>query len=200
MENEDKKKDYGKFQWFFFVVFIPIVFTITLVVVILSVAGFDVIGKTKTVLQKVPVVENLFKEEKQVATTDTANQVALQEEENKELNKKVEEQTTMISALEKDLTIKEKELQTLNQTINSLEKQLEEIDKSSETENKTKDIGKLYDNMTSKKAAEIIPNLSQDDAILILTSLDDKQVADILTKMTVEDAVKFTNLLATNRQ
>ncbi|WP_226665694.1 MotE family protein [Metabacillus litoralis] len=197
MENE--KQDYGKFQWFFFVVFIPIVFTITLVVVILSVAGFDVLGKTKTALQKVPVVENLFKEEKQVEPSDTDKQSALKEEENKELEKTIEEQTTMISALEKDVTIKEKEIQKLNQDINSLEKQLEDIT-TSQSENKTKDIGKLYDNMTSKKAAEIIPNLSQEDAMLILTSLDDKQVADILAKMPVEDAVKFTNLLATNGQ
>lgn len=199
MENENDKQDYGKIQWFFFVVLIPILFTITLVVVILSVAGFDVIGKSKTVLQKVPVIENLFKEE-QTETSDTLEQTALQEEENEKLNQTIEEQTTMISTLEKDVTLKEKEIQKLNQDISSLEKQLEEINKSSESETKAKDIGKLYDNMTSKKAAEIIPNLSQDDAMLILTSLDDKQVADILTKMTVEDAVKFTNLIATNGQ
>lgn len=195
---ENKKQDYGKFQWFFFVVFIPIIFTVTLVVVILSVAGFDVLGKTKAVLAEVPVVEKLFKDEKQGVSDDEVAEVkeaAQQIEEKKELEQTIKEQTSMITALEKDVTIKEKEIQTLNQEIKSLEAQIEVINKA-ESENKSKDIAKLYDNMSSKKAAEIIPNLKEADAMLILTSLDDKQVADILTRMTVEDAVKYTNLLS----
>ena len=52
--------------------------------------------------------------------------------------------------------------------------------------------------MSSKKAAEIIPNLKEAEAMLILTSLDDKQVADILTKMSVDEAVKYTNLIASD--
>jgi flagellar motility protein MotE (MotC chaperone) len=54
--------------------------------------------------------------------------------------------------------------------------------------------------MTSKKAAELIPNLNEVDAMLILTSLDDRQVADILSKMNVDAAVKYTNLLASKAE
>lgn len=197
---ETEKQEYGKFQWFFFVIFIPIIFTLTLVGVILTVAGFDVLGKAKTTLAEVPVVEKLFKDDQQKETisAEPTKEKEAQEEKEK-LEKTIEEQTEMISALEQDVTIKEKENQKLTQEISSLEKQLADL-KNTETETNSKDIAKLYDNMSSKKAAEIIPNLTQEDALLILTSLDDKQVADILSKMSVDDAVKFTNLLSSSAQ
>ncbi|WP_226528286.1 MotE family protein [Metabacillus niabensis] len=197
---ETEKQEYSKLQWFFFVIFIPVVFTLTLVLIILSVAGFDVIGKAKSMITNIPVVENLVNKEKE-NPDETAIAVKEQETqgENKKLEKTIEEQANMISALESDVGAKEKEVQKLTQEISSLEKQIEEIAKAEE-ESKSRDIGKLYDNMSSKKAAEIIPNLTQDDALLILSSLDDKQVADILSKMSVEDAVKFTNLLSSNSE
>ncbi|MFS0879815.1 MotE family protein [Metabacillus niabensis] len=196
MENE--KHEYGKFQWFIFVILIPVLFTITLVVVILSVAGVDILGKTKAVLAEVPIVEKLFDDEKEKqdkGETVQSDKVSVANEENKKLENTIEEQTSMISALEQDVTNKETEIQKLQQEIKSLEEQLETINQS-DSQDKAKDISKLYDNMSSKKAAEIIPKLNQDDALTILTSLDDKQVADILAKMTVDDAVKFTSLLA----
>ncbi len=200
MQMETEKQEYSKLQWFFFVIFIPVVFTLTLVLIILSVAGFDVIGKAKSMITNIPVVENLVNKEKE-NPDETAIAVKEQETqgENKKLEKTIEEQANMISALESDVGAKEKEVQKLTQEISSLEKQIEEIAKAEE-ESKSRDIGKLYDNMSSKKAAEIIPNLTQDDALLILSSLDDKQVADILSKMSVEDAVKFTNLLSSNSE
>ena len=196
---KSEKQEYGKFQWFFFVIFIPVVFTLTLVVIILSVAGFDIYGKAKSAITNIPVVENLVNKEESTEDTEQALIEQGEQEENKKLEKTIEEQATMISALENDVDIKEKEVQKLTQEISSLEKQLEELAKADE-ESQMRDIGKLYDNMSSKKAAEIIPNLSQDDALLILSSLDDKQVADILSKMSVDDAVKFTNLLSSNSQ
>ncbi|MCM3652641.1 MotE family protein [Metabacillus litoralis] len=199
---ESEKQDYGKFQWFFFVILIPIIFTVTLVVIILSVAGFDVFGKSKAVLAEIPVIEKLFKDEKQDTINDreiVAQETATQKEAKKQLEQTIEEQATMIGALEKDVSMKEKEILTLNQEIKSLETQIEEI-KEADLEKNSKDIAKLYDNMSSKKAAEIIPNLNEEDAILILTSLDDRHLADILSKMAVDDAVKYTNLLSSNTE
>lgn len=202
---EKEKKEYGKLQWFFFVILIPIIFTLTLVIVILSVAGFDVFGKTKMALAEIPVVEKLFKDEEK-ETKDTSgkdvSEAATDNEakaEKLKLEQKIDEQDIEIDALEKDLSLKEKEVQNLNQEVKSLEEQLESLD-NVEPEKKSRDIAKLYDNMSSKKAAEIIPNLKEAEAMLILTSLDDKQVADILTKMSVEDAVKYTNLIATDSE
>lgn len=199
---ESEKQDYGKFQWFFFVILIPIIFTVTLVVIILSVAGFDVFGKSKAVLAEIPVIEKLFKDEKQDTINDreiVAQETATQKEAKKQREQTIEEQATMIGALEKDVSMKEKEILTLNQEIKSLETQIEEI-KEADLEKNSKDIAKLYDNMSSKKAAEIIPNLNEEDAILILTSLDDRHLADILSKMAVDDAVKYTNLLSSNTE
>ncbi|MDQ0230532.1 MotE family protein [Metabacillus malikii] len=201
MENE--KQEFGKFQWFFFVIFIPIIFTFTLVVIILSVAGFDVLGKTKAVLAEVPIVEKLIVDEKEKKQADEAELEAKKEvrhnEEKKKLEETINEQTSIISGLESDVANKDSEIQNLQQEIKSLEAQLEEIT-NSESETNAKDISKLYNNMSSKKAAEIIPNLNENDAMLILTSLNDKQVGDILSKMAVEDAVKFTNLLASTSE
>ncbi|WP_299090082.1 hypothetical protein [uncultured Metabacillus sp.] len=199
---ESEKKEYGKFQWFFFVIFIPFIFTVVLLGIIFSVAGFDVLGKTKEVLTEASLVENLFnkKGEDLVVNEKTGKeQDEQQKEESEKLQNTLEEQTAMIDALEKDVSVKEKEIQKLNQEIKSLQTQIESLN-SAETKENTVDLAKLYENMSSKKAAEIIPKLNNDEALFILTSLDDTQIADILAKMTVDDAVKFTNLLAENSE
>lgn len=196
MENE--KQEYGKFQWFFFVILIPIIFTITLIIVILNVAGFNVLGNAKAVLSEVPIIEKVFKEQDEEVETNInaeANETVKQTEENKKLKQTIDEQSAQINALENNVTTKEKEIQNLSQEIKSLEVQIEEIE---ESESNSIEITKLYNNMSSKKAAEIIPRLSEENALLILTSLDDRQVADILSKMTVDEAVKYTNLLTAN--
>lgn len=169
----------------------------------MTVAGFDVLGKTKGVLANIPGVEK-FVEDNQGKTpspakSDEAKKLERQINENEKLGKTIKEQNAMIVAFEKDLSNSEKEIQTLQQEIKSLESQLEAYETSTEEE-KGKDIGKLYKEMSSKKAAEIIPNLKEDDALFILSSLDEKQVSDILTKMTIEDAVKFTNLIAADNE
>jgi flagellar motility protein MotE (MotC chaperone) len=200
---ENNKQDYGRFQWFFFVVLIPLLFTVTLIVVILTVSGYDVLGKMKDVLANITGVEKLV-EDKQGMTSsnpksDIDKKVEQLTEVKRNLEKTIEEQVTMIAAYEKDLSNSEKEIQNLNQEIKSLEEQIEDIN-NAESKNKSKDIAKLYGKMSSKKAAEIIPKLKEADAMHILTSLDDKQVADILTKMTIDDSVKYTNMLASTTE
>lgn len=196
---EMEKQKYAKFQWFTFVILIPVIFTTILVLVILSVAGFDIAGKSKDLLSEVPLVEKLFKKEPVEVIGEKPLEKQGSDDLEKQLEETIEEQAIMIKALEQDLTNRETEIQKLNQKINSLESELKDKE-SNEAGIKTKDITKLYENMSSKKAAEIIPKLKNEEAMLILTSLDDKQAADILSKMSVDDAVKFTNLLATDNQ
>lgn len=192
------EKDSGKLQWVFFVIIIPILFTVTFIVVILSVAGIDVLGKLKETISHIPgTAEILNEDEKQTETAPADDQTKMLKEENKQQKSTIEKQDLDISALENDADLKEKEIQKLSQEVKSLKDQLQLTNEPTEvTEEEGKDIAKLYENMSSKKAAEIIPLLTDEEAGLILSKIKDDQVVAILEKMPAEDAARYTKMLA----
>ncbi|MFC0271296.1 MotE family protein [Metabacillus herbersteinensis] len=192
---EKTERDYGKFQWFFFVIFIPVLFTLILVSVILTMAGFDPLGKTKDFASTLPFIDKLVEEEKVNSDTNVQKVSEKLQQEQTGLKKTLANQNADISALENDVSLKESEIGRLNQEVKSLEEQIKLLEESNK-ESSSKDIAKIYGEMSSKKAAEIIPILDTDDAMMILTSIKDDQLTAVLEKMTAEDAAKYTKLLA----
>jgi flagellar motility protein MotE (MotC chaperone) len=191
---KNKEKDSSKLQWTFFVIVIPFIFTVTFITVILTVAGVDVAGKMKeAILHLQGTAEHTGVHEKKNSKNADASLTAELEEENKLQKTTIEKQQQEISALENDADLKVREIQQLSQEVKSLKEQL------LGTENKEKegkDIAKLYEKMSSKKAAEIIPFLTDEEALLILTSIKDDQLIAVMEKMSAEDAAKYTKMLA----
>ncbi|MED4532514.1 hypothetical protein ABET51_08920 [Metabacillus fastidiosus] len=196
MENEGKRT--SKFQMFLFLIFIPLIFLIIIVYSVLTFAGFSPVEKTMNFAKTIPYVGDYLKpkeeKEKQTEEDKLANVQEDFKKEKKKLKETIEKQKTELKKLETDVTTKETEIQRLTQEVSSLEEQLETVEEKEKTA-KSKDIAKVYSAMSSGKAAELIPNLSTDEAMYILTSLKDKQVTDILSKMSTEDAVKYTKML-----
>jgi flagellar motility protein MotE (MotC chaperone) len=180
---KNKEKDSSKLQWTFFVIVIPFIFTVTFITVILTVAILHLPG----------TAEHTGVHEKKNSKNADASLTAELEEENKLQKTTIEKQQQEISALENDADLKVREIQQLSQEVKSLKEQL------LGTENKEKegkDIAKLYEKMSSKKAAEIIPFLTDEEALLILTSIKDDQLIAVMEKMSAEDAAKYTKMLA----
>ncbi|KEZ50093.1 MotE family protein [Metabacillus indicus] len=187
MKNDEKET--GKFQWLLFVVIIPFFFTVTFIAVILTVAGIDVTGKLKETAALLP---GISAEQKASGHAKSSAEKELKDE--NELQKsEIKRQQQDIAALENDRDLKEKEIQRLSQELRSMEEQLKAA--AAEGEN-GRDVAKLYDKMTSKKAAAIIPLLSDEEALKILKAIGDDQVISVLEKMSPEDAAKYTNMLS----
>src|SRR5690606_37345780 len=188
---ETSEKEYSKFQWFLFVVLIPTIFTLIVVFVLLSVAGFNPLGAMKEFAIKVPGISSIFNdEEKEVQKLEEA-EGSVEELEDEILSKE-----TKITELEKALETKSGEIQTLENEIRNLSDELIKLQDERLAKSKSLDeLTKMYEMMSPKNAAKIIPNLKEEEATEILTSIDTKKLAAIFEKMAPEDAAKFTQLI-----
>ena len=60
---------------------------------------------------------------------------------------------------------------------------------------KVSEIVSTFEKMSAKSAAPVITNLSDAEAIQILSSLKPDNLASILEKMSPEDAAKYTSMM-----
>ncbi|ANB60635.1 MotE family protein [Anoxybacteroides amylolyticum] len=192
MEEEEK---IGKFKWFLFVIVIPLLFTITLALVIATVAGFNVFGAIQKYGTNIPYVSEWLNGKQQ--TTDQILQKTMLEQ-----KAMIDEKTQQVKKLETTIKNKQSEIDTLKQEIQRLNAELiavrqqQEGTTTSVTKPTVQDIVKIYETMSEKNAADIISRMSENDAVNILASLSSEKVAAILEKMNPVNAAKYTTLLA----
>jgi flagellar protein FlbB len=193
MENiGQEEREYNKFQWFLYVILIPFLFTVTLIVVILSVAGFKPLEKTKEIAGNIPLLETFIADEKQIM-----NQEERLKQEIVKLQKTVQEKEATLLEMERDLQEKQDKIEELQIEIEKLRAELQAKEEEQQLQNqRIKNIASLYETMSPKKAALVISSLDDSEAEKILTALPIDQVAAILEKMSPEDAAKYTKLLS----
>lgn len=186
-------KVYSKVQWFLFVIVIPILFTITLALVLLTIAGINVFEYAKVIGQHTPIISNY------VSSDDNAtaeNKVSL-ELQISSLEGTIQEKEELIEDLEKNLEGKQTEIASLHEELSYLEEQILLKEEEQQTYGKSiAEISKMYETMSPKNAAVIIPKLDNEEALSILSALKTETVSKILEKMDPEDAAKYTQLLS----
>ncbi len=191
---ETAEKRHNKLQWFLFIIFIPILFTIFLALVLLQVGGINVLEHAKEIGQKIPGVSSLIVDEEEKA------QLQIEELLNKDIENlklKLETKELEIKDLENSLQSKENEIMSMNQEVKRLKFDLEAlIEEQQEQKTSNKEMTKLYEIMSPKKAASILPNLTDEEAAKILSSLKPDKLAAIFERMTPEEAARFTKLLS----
>lgn len=195
IEAEEKV---GKVKWFLFVVVIPLLFTITLALVIATVAGFNVFGAIQKYGATIPYVSEWLNG-KQQSTEQILQKTMLEQK------AMIEEKTKQIAKLEKNIKNKQSEIAALKQEIERLNAELdaakqEEPSAAAGTMPTVQDVVKIYETMAPKNAAAIIAKMSDEEAVYILSSLSSEATAAILEKMTPEEAAKYTVLLAKKAQ
>ncbi|WP_110929417.1 MotE family protein [Bacillus massiliglaciei] len=188
--KESTEKKAGKFQWFLFVFVIPIFFLLLVTGIVLHFAGFDIADKSKETLSKIPFTqdENQAKTNKDQTPEQYEKNVQKLEE---DLGKKNEE----IKKLENIIDTKDQSISKLEAEKDQLKKQqAEEADSSPEKkeEDTLKEITRTYETMSAKKAAPILSQMSEEEALKILGTLKAQTLAKILEQMPPEDAAKFT--------
>lgn len=191
MENiESAEKEYNKFQWFLFVVIIPTLFAVTLLLVVLTIAGVNVIDKAKDIGGKIPGISKLVKEdEPKNGKTTTPTDI-------NGLKAQIAKKEKQMAEMEKELSEKDQETESLKIEIEKLKSELKAASETKEAQAKTdEELTKMYETMAPKSAASIIPNMADQDAKKVLTLLKPDIRAAILEKMDPKDAAKYTKLL-----
>lgn len=193
-EKDEETKKTSKLQWFLFVVFIPLLFTISIVLLILTFSGINVFEQGKKYAAQLPFISQWIE--------------GTEENEKKKLQEQLIELKATIVEKEKQLkkandAIKEKEaeIDALKQEIARLQTEKEQAQQpttppAEQTSEPRVDVVKMYETMSARKAAEIIPQMSDQEAVNLLSKLKADKVAAILEKMDAQNAAKYTSLLA----
>ncbi|MED0656737.1 MotE family protein [Anoxybacillus ayderensis] len=193
-EKEEETKKTSKFQWFLFVVFIPLLFTISVVLLILTFSGINVFEQGKKYASQLPFVSQWIE-------GTEANEKKKLQEQIVELKATIVEKEKQLTKANDALKEKEGEIDALKQEIARLKAEKEQAQEpttppTEQTNTSRVDVVKMYETMSPKKAAEIIPQMSDREAVDLLSQLKTDKVAAILEKMDATNAAKYTSLLA----
>ncbi|APB76420.1 MULTISPECIES: magnesium transporter MgtE N-terminal domain-containing protein [Paenibacillus] len=209
------KESGGGFERFMFFL-IPIVFTIVLVGVLLTLFNMDFRSEMISLGNKIPVVKNWVPEPKDKATqTKEADQKAQSESSEatiQQLKSDLAKQTEELKKATAAKTTQDKKVTELQNQVNTLQTQQEQQPQASQqgqagtqttggTTNEdpyvkqARDLASMYEGMTASKAAPIMENLTTEETVQLLSYMDPANSAKILQKMDAKKAADITMAL-----
>lgn len=209
------KESGGGFERFMFFL-IPIVFTIVLVGVLLTLFNMDFRSEMISLGNKIPVVKNWVPEPKDKATqTKEAGQKAQSESSEatiQQLKADLAKQTEELKKATAAKTTQDKKVTELQNQVNTLQTQQEQQPQASQqgqagtqttggTTNEdpyvkqARDLASMYEGMTASKAAPIMENLTTEETVQLLSYMDPANSAKILQKMDAKKAADITMAL-----
>ena len=184
MSKQKPKKTEGKLQVFFMVVLIPAVFAIILAAVVLYYLGFNVGDQVRNAAAALPFVESEeaiegeeeLSTEEYIAQLERENQTLTRDKE--DLERQTESQEEQIEELEEELLLMQSD---------GVPEDGEE-DNSETASADLNDIVRTLQEMTASRAADIMEELPEDQAVTYLQLMNNRARADILSRMEAETA------------
>lgn len=193
-EPENKKK-FGCWQWAVFVFFIPLLFAIIVAVGAMTIAGENVLEKSKQVAAGIPYLSEWTdngetkingKTDKE-KITDLEKQIAQKKAEEKKLQQNLDE----AQKKNEELLVEQDRLKAQFKQLQQQKTEAEE-----KQENTKSDIVKTYEAMDEKSIAKIIINLTNNEATALLQQLKAEKQAAILEELEAEKAAEYTQILS----
>lgn len=183
---EEVEGKYTFMQKLLYLFIIPLLFTVVVVLGYLTYEGKNLFEVAKSFLPpKEEVSTSVEEQEEQEASSPKANDKTSSSQDVILLERKVSEK-------EREITKLLSQLDQANKRIEDLQQQQQEVKAS------TRELAKLYEGMSTKKAAQIIMELDEGMALLILKELSTSKTSSILGQMEPKQAARFTELLAKN--
>ncbi|MEH7122855.1 MotE family protein [Bacillus sp. JJ1532] len=194
MDKVLEEKKQSKFQGFIFVVLIPLLFAITVALIVMTILGINVFELSKEYGQKIPFISSALNEEGSQSIEDIESKMI-------ELEAEIKDREAKISKLETEIENKDEEISQVQLEKERLEEEILELT-AMKDENKRafKDIIKTYETISAKKAAPILSQMGEEEALQILSSIKADTLAAIMEKMNPEDAARYTELLTANAE
>lgn len=181
--NEEKSP--GVFQKLFFWFIIPLLFVIAILLVIAQFTSTNVFEMAQD-------LTNSSSSQEQSSENPLNNGQKMVE-----LEAEIQEKKAQIEQLQAQLDSAKLETENAVAAQEQLRQQIEELQRSQvEAKAEVDEIISTYELMSAKSAAPIITELSDEQAIKILSSLQAEKVSDIFSKMDPADAARYTELLA----
>ena len=186
VELEEKKP--GFFQKLFFWFLIPIVFAVAVVLIIAQFTNTNVFQVADSVKDKIPFISS--KEE-------IVENASLNEEKVVSLQAEIQEKEAEITQLQTEIETATASNEELLLEQERLLNEIEQLKRAQEeTQLEFKEILKTYETMSAKKAAAILTEMTESEALRIMSSMKSNTLTAIFEKMEPADAARYTELLA----
>lgn len=201
LENEGSA---GKFERFLFLM-IPIIFTLVLLGVLLTLFNMDIRYDVMKIANKIPIIEKWVPDppldpsdpkqqsEKQEASSETTI---------KELKSQLAEQEVNLKKITEEKTAQETKVQSLVTEIEDMKTEAAaaeaeaNADKAEDTYQKqVSDLAKLYAGMKASKAAPIMENLTTEEMVQIFSVMNKDSKTAIIEKMNPQKAAEVMTKL-----
>ncbi|MDN4601115.1 DUF4088 family protein [Paenibacillus sp. F6_3S_P_1C] len=188
----------------FLMISIPIVFTVVLLGVLLTLFNVDIRNNLLEVANKIPVVKDwvpdpvLDPEKKKLEKSE-------QQVESAEAT--IEKLKAQVNAKETELKAAQEATTTEAQKATDLQKKLDDAEKAVETaatttpetesdyQKQIKDLAKMYADMSPSKAAPILQNMTNEEMVLLLSAMQSAARTKVLEKMDPKTAADVTMMM-----
>lgn len=187
----------------FLMISIPIVFTVVLLGVLLTLFNVDIRNNLLEVANKIPVVKDwvpnpvLDPEKKKLEKSE--QQVESAEATIDKLKAQVSEKETELKAAKDATTAEAKKASDLQKKLDDAEKAAETAAQNPETESdyqkQIKDLAKMYADMSPSKAAPILQNMTNEEMVLLLSAMQSAARTKVLEKMDPKTAADVTMMM-----
>ncbi|RJG22293.1 primosomal protein [Paenibacillus thiaminolyticus] len=190
-ESMEKESGYSGFERFLFFA-TPILFTIILLAVLLTLFNANWRNQMIALAENIPIVNEWISSDKDKAEGKEPGKA---KKENKNIQKEQEEQIAELKALlaskDADLRNLADARKTLEEQVANLNKEIKDLRAERREEQVTeeqyaqqvKDLANLYAKMMPSKSAPILENLATEELVLVLDAMKQEDRAKILEKM-----------------
>lgn len=187
-ETEETGKKIGFFQMLFYWLVIPVTFTLAIILIIAQFTNTNVFTMVDNVVEKLPFVDS----EKEIV-----KESAISQEKVVSLQAEIQEKEAQVTKLQSEVDSANAKNEEFVIEIERLKYEIETLKREqNETKKGASEILKTFETMSAKKAAPIIIELSDDEAVRILAGMKTDTLSAVLSNMTPAQAAKYTELLS----
>jgi len=182
-------KKTNNMQKLLMIVLIPLLFASAVLLIITKITDVNIFDKTKELSASLPFVSEP-KQKDEVENSPVLEQrvVTLQAE--------IKEKEAEVFRLQEQLDASEDEKDALLLEQEKLIYEIETLERGADSKKqKLTEIISTFEKMSAKSAAPVIINMSDAEAVQILTNLKPNILAQILEKMPPEEAAKYTTMM-----
>lgn len=184
-KNKQKESTQSKLQIFFIVVVIPALFVLILAFVLLYYAGFNVGEQLQRAASFLPFVEN----EQVENEVGSEEYIAQLEHENNSYSQQ-------ITQLENQIATQDEEIASLEEELIAIQSEEVSGEESNEVTADVSDIVKTLEGMTASRAADIVSELPEEEAMTYLRMMRVNSRSDILSRMDAEIAAQLLSQMS----
>jgi flagellar motility protein MotE (MotC chaperone) len=191
LDNDGEKSSYGSLERFIYILLLPIVFTAILTGVLLTLFDYDVKNVVYSIGRNIPIISNIVPEDPSAQTIagNPADESIQLDQQIKQLSTTSAEKDNQITKLEENLKSRDDQITQLEDSIEKLILEQEvNANNSVEYRKQLKNLAGMYAEMSTRKAAPILENLTMPELVLILYEMSSEEQGQVLEKMNPKTA------------